>query len=172
MALLVVTLIGDDQAGLVDRLASLIADHGASWSRSHLGQLAGKFAGIVEVEVSEARQADLVAAFDALELTGLLDLTVETGRSDPPAVGRECRVRVVGHDQPGIVHELARALAERSVNIVELESDVSDAPMAGGVLFTAEVVVEVPDAVDDRALSEALDGVAQALAIDIDLVSP
>ena len=52
---LVLTVIGDEQSGLVDALSGVIADHGGSWDESHMTQLAGKFAGIVLVTVPAPR---------------------------------------------------------------------------------------------------------------------
>ena len=51
-ASLVVTLIGTDRPGIVGRLAALAADNGAGWQQSKMARLAGKFAGIVRLEVA------------------------------------------------------------------------------------------------------------------------
>ena len=45
MATLVLTVIGDDRAGLVNALAEAVTAHGGNWERSQLAELAGKFAG-------------------------------------------------------------------------------------------------------------------------------
>ena len=44
-------MIGDDRAGLVNALADVVSAHEGNWERSQLAELAGKFAGIVEVSV-------------------------------------------------------------------------------------------------------------------------
>ena len=51
METLVLTVISDDRPGLVATLSASLAARGATWQRSQLSQLAGKFAGIVEVVV-------------------------------------------------------------------------------------------------------------------------
>jgi len=61
METLVLTVIGDDRAGLVSALSGRLNDHGALWQRSQMSRLAGKFAGIVEVVVSAGKVEDLVA---------------------------------------------------------------------------------------------------------------
>ena len=45
MASLILTVIGDDRPGLVSALSTPINEHGASWERSQMARLAGKFAG-------------------------------------------------------------------------------------------------------------------------------
>ena len=70
MATLVLTLIGDDRAGLVNAVAEVVARHGGNWERSQMAELAGKFAGIVLVTVPDdsvdaARRRARAAARDA-----------------------------------------------------------------------------------------------------------
>ena len=70
MAHLVLTVVGDDRAGLVSALAHTIAGHGGNWEQSELAELAGAFAGIVLVSVPDEQQHALTAALS--ELDGLL----------------------------------------------------------------------------------------------------
>ncbi|WP_252976288.1 ACT domain-containing protein [Janibacter melonis] len=48
---LVLTVTADDRAGLVSRLAQVVADRGGSWTTSSMAHLAGTFAGVVLVSV-------------------------------------------------------------------------------------------------------------------------
>ncbi len=54
MTPLVLTLIGDDRAGLVSAVAGAVSEHGGNWDRSQMAELAGKFAGIVLVTIPPA----------------------------------------------------------------------------------------------------------------------
>ncbi|WP_312930404.1 glycine cleavage system protein R, partial [Stutzerimonas nitrititolerans] len=60
---LVLTVIAEDQPGLVERLADCIARHGGNWLDSRMSRMAGQFAGILQVAVPTSAQAEL---FDAL----------------------------------------------------------------------------------------------------------
>ena len=75
MATLVLTVIGDDHAGLVRALSGVIANHGGNWETSRMSHLAGKFAGIVMVTVAEENADALVKDLEPLEAQGLLDIT-------------------------------------------------------------------------------------------------
>ncbi|HSF84058.1 MAG TPA: ACT domain-containing protein [Acidimicrobiia bacterium] len=131
MATLVLTAIGDDQAGLVDALSGVIADHGGDWDKSHMAQLAGKFAGIVMVTVSDDKLAALMRDLEPLE--GLLDITAGVAADgEAPAPSTRLSMELVGLDHPGIVHDISHALATRSVSIEELSTETSSAPMGGG----------------------------------------
>ena len=68
MATFILTVIGDDRPGLVSALSAPINAHGASWERSQMSRLAGKFAGIVLVAVADERLEALAADLMALEV--------------------------------------------------------------------------------------------------------
>ena len=55
MTTLVLTILGDDRPGLVSALSAPVSAHGASWERSEMSRLAGKFAGIVVLSVPRER---------------------------------------------------------------------------------------------------------------------
>lgn len=170
MATLVLTVIGDDQTGLVDALAGTIAEHRGNWERSHMAQLAGKFAGIVLATVPDANVQALIGALKPLETKGLLDITVEeadesTRVVDDPAATASFGIELVGQDRLGIIHDLAGALAEIGVSIDELTSRTTEAPMAGGLLFEAEATVSGPIGL---AITDLEDAVA-ALGRDVQL---
>ena len=174
MTTLVLTIIGDDRSGLVDALSGVVVDHGGNWNRSHLAQLAGKFAGIILVTVPDTKADELIGALGPLEADGLLDIAV--GVADPGSEsdgdrggGSGYRIELVGQDRPGIVHEVSDALAGRGVNITELVTATTSAPMAGGLLFTATVHLDVPASVDVDELQAALEALADELMVDVEL---
>ncbi len=169
MPTLVLTAIGDDQSGLVDALSGVIADHGASWDRSHMSHLAGKFAGIVQISVPDGKVDGLIAALEPLEEQGLLDVTAErAGDGDEPE-GRAMILELVGQDRVGIIHDLSHALANLGVSISELETATVNAPMGGGTLFEAKAHLTVPADVDGGALRATVEDLSNELMVDIDL---
>lgn len=170
MARLVLTTIGDDQAGLVDALSEVIADHGGNWEESHMAQLGGKFAGIVLLSVPGDSVDALVRDLEPLREQGLLDVTAVRAEStvDAPAVTR-LTMQLVGLDHPGIVHDISHALASHDVSIASLETRTSAAPMSGGTLFTAEAILDVPEEVSIQSVTDVLEALAHQLMVDIEL---
>jgi glycine cleavage system regulatory protein len=167
---IVLTAIGDDRPGLVEALAHVTAAHGANWDRSHMAQLAGKFAGIVELTVSIEKADALIEDLRDLNAHGLLSVTVERGSATGVAdTGVPWRMHLVGQDRPGIVHAISQALAELHVSIEELETDVTSAPMSAESLFTADAVLRAPDDLDASSLQEVLERLANELMVDLDL---
>ncbi|MFW2383529.1 MAG: glycine cleavage system protein R [Acidimicrobiales bacterium] len=169
MASLVVTIIGKDRSGLVDSVSGVIAHHGGNWEESHMSHLAGQFAGIVLVTVADPTAETLSDALEDLETTGLLSVTVE--RSTPAATEptHTFSLDLVGQDRPGIIHDIAHALAAKQVSIAELETSTRSAPMAGGTLFEAKAILKAPLDLSEHDLGEALQGLADKLLVDIEL---
>jgi glycine cleavage system regulatory protein len=168
MATFILTVIGDERPGLVSALSAPIKAHRASWKRSQMSRLAGKFAGIVLVAVADERYDALAADLLALEAESL---RVVLERTDVPAERASIRLRLdlLGADHRGIVAELSAALADRGVSIEELSTDILDAPMAGGTLFEAHAALTAPPATDVEALGSMLEGLADELMVEIRL---
>ena len=167
MTKLVLTLLGDDQPGLVSRVSRVVADEGGSWLESQLARLAGTFAGIVLVEVPADRVESLRQAFAGL--SDVVEVGVKDAAVDAPIAGRKLVLHLVGHDQPGIVRSVTEALAARGVSIEQLATATVEAPMAGGLLFEADAVLTAPFDVDTDALQGDLESLAHELMVDLDL---
>ena len=168
MATLVLTALGDDQTGLVDALARAISDHGGNWERSHMAQLAGKFAGVVVATVPDNRSDELVGALEPLQAQGLLDITVEIAEAPAPATPTALfTIDLVGQDRLGIIAELAHGLAAIGVSIDELSTETRDAPMAGGLLFEAHANVTGPPSLTVHGIEDALSDLGRDFQIDV-----
>lgn len=167
---LVLTIIGDDKPGLVEMLADTIARHSGNWLESNMSHLAGKFAGILRVSVADSHADALLQ--DLQKLSSVLKLVVEKVRlSDAPARQRSLRLTLVGNDRPGIIKEISRALALQHVNVEELATQCTTAPMSGEPLFNAQAELKVPADLDIHALQRQLEQLADDLIVEISLVA-
>lgn len=171
MQQMVITVIGDDRAGLVEALAEAVAAVGANWERSRMAELAGQFAGIVAVSVPDGSVDGLQARLEAIEASGLLHISARPAAQaqapESPAAVR-WRLRLVAQDHTGIVHRVSQALAERGVSIEELETEIVPAPM-GGMLFRAEAELESPPELSVDTIRAALEALTPDLMVDLDL---
>lgn len=165
---LVLTVVGDDRAGLVAALADVVSTHGGNWEHSQLAELAGTFAGIVVVSVPDEHSDDLISALDSL--AGLLKVSIHLGsdseRAEPP---QQLTIDVLGNDHPGIVRDISAVLHRHEVSIENLTSEARDAPMSGGRLFEAKIVAAVPAGADPAAIQSDLERLAAELLVDITL---
>jgi len=168
---LVLTIISDDKPGVVELLAQTINQHQGNWLESRMAQLAGKFAGILQVAVDSDRESALREALHNLSEQGL-KVVVESAADTLKPTGKEFQFSVVGSDRPGIVFEIAQAFASRHINMSELETACSSMPWSGEPMFEATGLIQVPKSVNMDELHEQLDIIADELAVDIRLESP
>ena len=165
---LVLTILGDDRPGIVEQLSERIMATGANWEESRMARLAGKFAGLLRLSVDEDRADALAATLRQLD-TGGLRVVVERSGEPAAAGARVIHLEVLGHDHPGIIRDIARVLAEHQVNIEDLETDVSSAPMSGDMLFRARASLRVPATVTVERLRGILEALAGEIMVDVAL---
>ena len=165
---LVLTLIGPDHPGIVDSVADVVAAHGGNWLESRMAHLAGKFAGVLCVEVADDQAAALEEALGRLEGSGL-HVIVE--RSAPVEVTRQhaMEIELLGVDRPGLVHEISALLARHRINVEELDTDRRAAAHSGDHMFHAHVRVFIPENVDVAAVRQGLERLAGDLRVEIRL---
>jgi len=162
MTTLILTLVGSDRPGLVATVAHIVDEHGGNWENSRLAELAGTFAGVVQVSVPVERVEELRASLHGLD--GLLTIAVHPG-SESAEAAQELSIQVLGNDRAGIVREISSVLNEHALSIESMTTETRDAAMAGGRLFEASVVARVP--ADPEALRVALERIAHDLQVDI-----
>jgi glycine cleavage system regulatory protein len=165
---LVLTFIADDRPGLVEKLSETVASEGGNWLESRMAHLAVKFAGVARVDVPPDRISALKAALSALTAEGF-HITVEEASGGTSDSGQAFSFELVGPDQPGILRDITRCLAELGVSVEEMATDIRDAPMGGGSLFYAEAEVTAPAGVSIAELRDALEAIGDALMVDISL---
>lgn len=169
---LVLTVIGPDRPGLVQRVAQRVADHGGNWLESRMAHLGGQFAGILRVEVQEGRAEELAEALRGLSGEGLQVVLHREGASEVTASALVATIELVGQDRPGILRAVSGVFAAHAVNVEELSSERVSAPMGGGTLFQARAAVSVPTREVLTAVRTDLEKIAADLVIDLTVVSP
>lgn len=165
---LVLTVIAQDQPGLVERVAQCVADHGGNWLESRMSRMAGQFAGILRIAVPAANRAELVGALQALGAQGIRVLFEDSG-NEPAASWTPILLDLVGNDRPGIIRDITRLLAEQGVNLESLITEVVPAPMSGESLFHAEALLAVPQGLSLEALQGSLETLADELMVELNL---
>lgn len=168
-ATLVFTFIAADQPGLVEKLSQTVDGAGGNWMESHMSQLAGQFAGTVQVELPQDRVDDLTRDLLALRETGLTLVVQPAAAPAPSPEERLLSLSIIGPDRTGIVREVAAALAASRINVVEMTTAVVSAPMSAEALFEACATIAVPPELPLEQLGEQLDRIADQLAVDIAL---
>jgi glycine cleavage system regulatory protein len=161
----------DEHAGGVGRDAERsrqrLLVHRLDEHRAH-GATRRQFACILLVTCDASRSDELAAAMRTLESAGLqVTARVTPSDSAAPAPGQRIQLALTGGERAGIIRDVSRVLAERGVNVEELESEVSSAPMSGERLFTARARLRVPPTLALADLRASLEKLAGELMVDL-----
>jgi glycine cleavage system regulatory protein len=166
---LVMTVISTDRPGIVESVSRVISDHQGNWLESRMARLAGRFAGILLVEVDSERSTALMDALRQLHNDGLTITVEEASSTAAKSTPRRVLLELVGNDHPGIVHQVTERIAAQGVNIEDLTTTVSTSPMSGTPMFTARAVLEIPDGQLSSQVQVALEDIAADIMVDISL---
>lgn len=167
---LILTVIGPDRPGLVERISQTLVEHQGNWSESRMARLAGQFAGILRVDLPDENTESFERACDKLKAEGLGLVVVRSVEDTVEVARRTLILEVIGHDRPGIVHDISHVLAKYRVNVEELTTGVESAPMSADLLFFVKAKLGVPNDLSMEALSKLLEPIGGDLMVDITLV--
>ena len=165
----IITFVGDDRPGLVEQLSSAIENNRGNWHESRLSQLGGKFAGLILVSLPAENAPALEEELQALSASGLSVRVTPTDGATAANAGKPVTLNVLGPDRLGIVKEISHALADRQINVVEMDSRVDSAAMSGEMLFKARIDAQVPEHTDLNDLLDSLEDIANHMTLEIDL---
>lgn len=166
---IVITVVSDDHPGIVETLSQVVSDHGGNWAESSMMCLAGKFAGILLVQVPGGQAGAFIDALHALESKGMQIVAKRSGQESKTSSAQEHSIEWVGQDHPGIVHEITEVLARHSINVQELETTVQSASMSGESLFIAHARLFIPPEVSLDQLQDEMEELANELMVEISL---
>ena len=167
--------IGRDRPGIVADLAELIYDCDCNLEDSSMTILGSEFAVLLlltgEGEDIERR---LSSACKRLEWEKRLTVFFRPLEGEPLSYGISHRARTfelhaVGVDKAGIVARVARCLASHQINVAQMSTSSRPEPGTGTPIYSMKIRMEVPAEVDEAALRQELDAIAQALHIDLAL---
>jgi glycine cleavage system transcriptional repressor len=169
----ILSAIGKDRPGIVADVAEVIFQCGGNIEDSSMSLLRSHFALLVLFS-SDREEAARTLSTDLKRLEWEKGLTVfyspisfEQAHSRSPGEAVAFKITTSGVDHGGIVSRVCRLLADRGVNIVDMETRRVLSAESGTPLFEMDIDAEVPRAVSEEALRKDLHGLADELVIDL-----
>ena len=165
---LIISAVGSDRPGIISELSGIITTHGGNVEESRMSRLGSDFAIIMLVSVSTDWEESLEVALQSIN-----DLTISTKLTQIQEIGdnKKYKIGLNGADNEGIVKVLSKYLAENSINVLEMETHISHAPISGTPLFNLNASVSVPNDVEETVIQSDLSQIAQKLGVEIQLNS-
>ncbi len=171
---LIISAVGSDRPGIVSEISGVITSHGGNIEKSRMTRLGADFTIIMLVAVDPRWEESLVVALQAIK-----ELSISTKGTEPNAViagenckytaGENCQISLSGADNEVIVKVLSKYLEEKSINIIEMDTHISQAPISGSPLFNLNAAVSIPGEIDERDIQSDLSQIAQDLGVEIHL---
>jgi glycine cleavage system transcriptional repressor len=166
-----VSAVGRDRPGIVAALAEGLLELGGNVEDSRMANLRGQFAVMLVVSLDddgEGGRAALQQRLDPIrERLGLDALTVsEVSEPDGAGTSPSHMITVYGADHTGIVHAVSAELAERGVNITDLQTKLAGS--SEKPLYAMMLEVEVDrDAITE--LRSALAAVGERASVEVSI---
>jgi glycine cleavage system transcriptional repressor len=162
--------IGRDRPGIVAGVTGDLLAHALNIEDSQMSILRGHFTIVLIVGGADeldpqALRADLADTAARLELDALS--LNEIAEAEPPESSEpSCIVTVYGADHPGIVHAVATALAERRVNITDLQTRLV-AEEGGEALYAMMLELSLPEGLSQPDLDGVFESVRSEQGVQV-----
>ena len=161
---LIISAVGSDRSGIVSELTGIITNHGGNIEESRMTKLGSDFTIIMLVTVDPKWEESLIVALQAIK-----ELSITTKSTEPNTfiTDENCQISLNGADNEGIVNVLSKYLAGKFINILEMETNISNAPITGTPLFNLIAITTIPENTDLAEIQSDLSLIAQKLGIEI-----
>ena len=171
---LVVTIIGPDRRGLVANITEKIVAHNANIEESRMARLGGEFAVLMLLSISDSKRHSLLEELGKLSVNQVQVFVKETDFSRQKVFEGYVPyvISVIGADHEGIVHHVAEYLAELRIQVDDMETHVTKAPVTGTPLFSMLAEVQSPPEISLSQLRDKLEKLGDHLGVDISVKLP
>lgn len=167
---LIVTAVGPDQIGLVEKIAQFIVRHGCNIEDSKMAVFYGEFAVIILITGDSEHLVNIADEYGKLERqTGLTIFIKTPSRRKALESLLPYRLTASCMDHTGIVHKLSQVLSVMGVNIESLETKTYPAPVSGTPIFSLEADLSIPAKTNINLLRERFVQIQKDENIDIEL---
>jgi glycine cleavage system transcriptional repressor len=164
---LVISALGKDRPGIVNKLSEAILEDGCNITDSRMTVLGGEFAIMLMVEGNWNTLGKLEEVIPGLGKS--LGLTIISERTEEKRADTGLlpyAVEVVAMDHPGIVHNLAGFFSQRNINIEDMVTSTYAAAHTGTPMFSVNMSVGIPSETHIASLREEFMEFCDALNLD------
>jgi glycine cleavage system transcriptional repressor len=167
---LILTAIGPDQVGLVEKISQFISRRGCNIDDSKMAVFCGEFAVIVLISGDTGSLFKISSDYREIEKETSLSVAIKTPSARKTAeFFLPYKLTASCMDHPGVVHHISGVLSSLGVNIESMETKTYSAPMSGTPLFQLEADVAVPARTNINQLRERLEQLQREENIDIEI---
>jgi len=169
---LILTAVGPDQIGLVERISQFVAQRGCNIEDSKMAVFCGEFAVIVLISGAGEDLVKIGRDYRAIETETGLSISIKTPSTrKPPESFLPYKLTASCLDHPGIVYQISAALSTLGINIESMETKTYAAPVSGTPIFQLEADLAIPARANINQLRARFAEIQREENIDIDLAA-
>jgi glycine cleavage system transcriptional repressor len=168
---IVFTLTGSDRVGIVESVTKMLLDLGGNVEASRMARLGGEFAMLMLVSIPAETLPSLEEGVEKFRTEGFKVTTSQTEHTYAEKFPGwlPFQIEVNGADHEGIIHQVARYLSARGINIESMDTATTPAPHTGTPVFNMSALVLVPPKLNGQDWEDDLEDVANQLDVDIEI---
>jgi len=169
---LILTAVGPDRVGLVEKIAQFIARHNCNIEDSKMAVFCGEFAVIVLISGESGELKKIAGDYREIEAETGLKISIKTPAMRAAAQSfLPYKLTASCMDHPGIVYKISNLLSNLGINIESMETKTYSAPISGTPIFQLEADLAVPTRTNINHLRERFHEIQREENIDIDLAA-
>jgi glycine cleavage system transcriptional repressor len=171
---LVVTTVGPDRRGIVEKISEVIVSHRANIEESRMARLGGEFAVIMLLSLPGEAEEKLLNSLESLKEFNLTVISRPTNLSRLEKFQGfvPFEISVIGADHEGIVHRVARYLSSQKIQVETMDTHVGRAPTTGTPIFSMHATIQAPPELTLPELRHKLTELGDELGADIEVRLP
>ena len=164
MKKIIISAIGSDKPGIVSDLSKIITINNANIEESRMTVLGSDFIILMLVSIQDKFEKNFIVE---LKKINDLDITIKETKSKTVVTDSYIQIILNGADTEGIVNVLSKYLSNKSINILDLSTKISNAPISGAPLFNLNAITSYPKNIDINEIKSDLSVISKKLGIDI-----
>lgn len=167
---LILTAVGPDQVGLVEKISEFISRHACNIEDSKMAVFCGEFAVIMLISGEGAALVKVARDYREIEAETGLSIAIKTPSARmAPQSFLPYKLTASCMDHPGIVYHISGVLSSLGINIESMETKTYAAPVSGTPIFQLEATLAVPASTNINQLRARFNEIQRDENIDIEL---
>ena len=164
MKRIIITAIGEDTSGLVNKITSIIKQNNGNIDNSKMIKIKDQFAMIIEF----CLLSDLEKLKSKLNKIKKLKIFYQPVKDIdlPETISKTYLIK--GADNQGIIDSISKFFYDKKINIIQIDSYIEMAPITGSPLFNMEITITYNQSkIDINLITDEVSKICNNLNLDI-----
>ncbi|AZG34699.1 MULTISPECIES: glycine cleavage system protein R [Shewanella] len=161
----ITTVLGTLQPNLLQSLAQVSREIGASWETSKVIKLDGQFVAMMRVMIDVDKEASLKQALE--QQFSQLTFVYAEFEHQSIHLSTECKLTLDCNDRSGLTHDINEILSDLDVSVDHQECYRVQVSSLGKTVYSAKMTLRLPENVTKALLVSQLETLSDNIRIDV-----